>query len=331
MDSVEIILTGLLGKTVICIKKRSSQASVVIVYLATMLICLVLFGFAAVTLLDIFVTQPALEAEAAESGTSTEDDDETVDYSDATETILFVGADGQDINAIVLLRVNPEAGSIAIVPVSKYTVSTVDSASGTIESLFVTGGISYLKTAVENAYGLTCDKYIKITNEGWAELCEYSGGMTSYVFPEDLYYKDEETGDLTSFYAGNSTRTLWGDDIRRIVTYPLYSNGEQTRVQVIGEIAVALINDAFDTNSENMKTNIQNIFNTIYNNSDTDITSKTFAAVRDAYEYMLDNASSPATYRMPHGEWNDSGYFVLDEDAAAEIQEYFGLTSVLDE
>lgn len=301
----------------------------VIVYLATMLICLIIFGFAAVTLLDIFVTQPALEAEAAESGT-TVDEEETVDYSEATETILFVGADGLDINAIVLLRVNPEAGTVAIVPVSKYTLSTVDSTSGTIEALFDTGGMSYLKTAVENAYGLTCDKYIKITNDGWTELCEYSGGMTSYVFPEDLYYKDESSGDLTSFSAGNSTRTLWGDDIRRIVTYPLYSNGEQTRVQVIGEIAVALINDAFDTNSENMKANIQNIFNTIYNNSDTDITSKTFASVRDAYEYMLETASSPATYRMPHGEWNSSGYFVLDEDAAAEIQEYFGLNSILE-
>ncbi|MCD8107759.1 MAG: LCP family protein [Oscillospiraceae bacterium] len=313
------------------IKKRSSQASVVIIYLATMLICLVLFGFAAVTLLDIFVTQPALEAEAAESGSDSSEEEETVDYSEATETILFVGADGQDINAIVLLRVNPEEGTIAIVPVSKYTLSSVDSTSGTIEYLFETGGISYLKTAVENAYGLTCDKYIKITNDGWAELCEYTGGMTSYVFPEDLYYKDEETGDLTSFSAGNSNRTLWGDDIRRIVTYPLYSNGEQTRVQVIGEIAVALINDAFDTNSENMKANIQNIFNTIYNNSDTDITSKTFASVRDAYEYMLETASSPATYRMPRGEWNSSGYFVLDDEAAAEIQEYFGLTSVLEE
>ncbi len=312
------------------IKKRSSQASVVVIYLATMLICLVLFGFAAVTLLDIFVTQPALEAEATESGDDTSEEEETVDYSDATETILFVGADGQDINAIALLRVNPQEGTISIVPVSKYTLSSVDSTSGTIESLFETGGISYLRSAVENAYGLTCDKYIKITNDGWAELVEYTGGMTSYVFPEDLYYKDEESGDLTSFYAGNSTRTLWGDDIRRIVTYPLYSNGEQTRVQVIGEIAVALINDAFETNAENMKTNIQNIFNTIYNNSDTDITSKTFSAVRDAYEYMLETATSPATYRMPKGEWNDSGYFVLDDDAAEDIQEYFGLTSALE-
>lgn len=296
-----------------------------------MLVCLILFGFAAVTLLDIFVTQPALEAEAAESGDSTGDEEEVIDYSSATETILFVGADGQDINAMVLLRINPQEGSIAIVPVSKYTLATVDSASGTMEYLFGTGGMSYLKTAVENAFDLTCDKYIKITNEGWSELCEYSGGMTSYVFPEDLYYKDEETGDLTSFSAGASTRTLWGDDIRRIVTYPSYSNGEQTRVQVIGEIAVALINDAFDTNSENMKTNIQNIFNTIYNNSDTDITSKTFSAVRDAYEYMLETASSPATYRMPRGEWNSNGYFELDAEAAAEIQEYFGLTSILEE
>ena len=315
----------------VIIKKRSSQASVVIVYLATMLVCLILFGFAAVTLLDIFVTQPALEAEAAESGGTTEDEEEVIDYSSATETILFVGADGQDINAIVLLRINPQAGSIAIVPVSKYTVATVDSTSGTMKYLFETGGISYLKTAVENAFDLTCDKYIKITNEGWTELCEYSGGMTSYVFPEDLYYKDEESGDLTSFSAGASTRALWGDDIRRIVTYPSYSNGEQTRVQVIGEIAVALINDAFDTNAENMKTNIQNIFNTIYNNSDTDITSKTFSAVRDAYEYMLETASSPATYRMPRGVWNDSGYFELDAEAAEEINEYFGLTSVLEE
>ena len=39
-------------------KKRASQAPVLLAYVMTMLVCLVIFGSAAVVLLDMFVTQP---------------------------------------------------------------------------------------------------------------------------------------------------------------------------------------------------------------------------------------------------------------------------------
>lgn len=306
-------------------KKRASQAPVLLIYVATMLICLVIFGACAVVLLDIFVTQPAKRKENERLPEPEEVIAEEKDYSHAAETILFVGADGAEINGMALVRVVPAELKIFVVPVSKYTLAQVGDSSGTMAGLFESGGMSYLKSAVENAFGVTADKYIKISDDGWKALVEYTGGTNSYSFPEDLHYKNEETGELTSFSQGQATRTLWGDDIRRIITYPMYEGGEKTRVQVIGEISASLINSAFMTSAQDMKANLQNMFNTVFNSSDTDITSKSFKAVKEAYEYLLDNAESPCTYRMPKGTWGDNGYFTVDKEFSGEIKEYFML------
>ena len=300
-------------------KKKSSQINVLVVYVATMFICLVIFGSCAVMLLDIFVTQPAKKKAQEELASSTENSGEAEeeDYSYARETILFVGAQGETINGM--------EGSVKIVPVSKYTLSDVGGTSGTIAQLFESGGMSYLKAAVENAFDIECDKYIKISNEGFKALVEYTGGTSSYTFPEELYYKNEETGELTSFSQGAATRTLWGDDIRRILTYPLYTDGEKTKVQAVGELGASIINSGFLTNAEEITNNLTNIFNTIFNNSDTDITSRSFKEVKPAYEHLLEISRSPATYRMPKGTWADNGYFSVDPEFKTEIKEYFAL------
>lgn len=308
-------------------KKRPSQLPVLIVYVATMLVCLLVFGSVALVLLDVFVTQPKeARLAAAERGSSSEtEEDGEYNYASARETILFIGAEGDVINGMALIRVIPDQLSVRIIPVSPLTVSSVSGTEGTISQLYDAGGLTYLKSGVENAFGVTCDKYIKISNDGFKSLVEYMGGTNSYSFPQDLYYKNEETGEITSFSSGSATRTLWGDDIRRIITYPLYINGNETRVQVLGELSVSLINSACSTNSGSLVNNIQSVFNVIYNNSDTDITSKSFSDVRPAYEYLIENSKSPASYRLPSGIWDSRGYFTVDEAFKSEASEYFEL------
>lgn len=308
-------------------KKKNSQIKVLVVYVATMLVCVILFGSCAIYLLDVFVKEPArkkAESLANEENNQTEDIAKE-DYSSASQTILFVGANGEAINGMAIIRSLPGEGKINILPISKYTLSQSNGISGTLLSLYESGGITYLQSAVESAFGVTCDRYIKITDDGWKALVEYFGGTSSYNFAETLYYKNEETGELTSFSQGTATRTLWGDDLRRIITYPLYSDGEKTKVQVVGEVGVSVINSGFMTNCDELKSNLQNIFNTIFNNSDTDITANGFKKVKPAYEHLLDSAKTPATYRMPKGSWDQSGYFTVDSGFKSELKEYFGL------
>lgn len=309
-------------------KKRASQAPVLLAYVMTMLVCLVIFGSAAVLLLDMFVTQPKEQREKEQlkaQNQNTEEEVTEVDYSLSRRTILFVGAEGETINGMALVRLIPDGLSIKIVPIPTRTVAVVGSSTETIATHFENGGMSYLKTAIENTYGITCDKYIKITNDGWNRLVEYFGGTSTYVFPQDIYYKNEETGETTSFSQGQSTRTLWGDDIRRIITYPLYESGEiQTRV--IAEVSTSLVNNACSTYKDNIKSNIQNIFNTIFNNSDTDITSRGFKESREALEYLVENAGGAVcTYKIPDGSWDVRGNFNASEECKAQLLEYFGL------
>ncbi len=294
-----------------------------------MLVCLLIFGTAALIMLDVFVTQPAQRRDEEQelSGQQGGEVVEQTDYSQFRKTYLFVGAEGQTINGMALIRVLPDEGDILIVPVPSTTLATVGSMSGTMSALFESGGMDYLITAVESVFDIECDSYIKITNDGWRSLVEYTGGVTSYSFPEELYYRNEDTDELTSFSAGPANRTLWGDDIRRIITYPLYSNGEQTRISVIGELSVSLINSAFTTHAEDIKVNLQNIFNTIFNNSDTDITTRSFETMRPAYEHLLDTETTPATYRLPRGTWDGNDFFTPSEEFKTELKEYFELTA----
>lgn len=307
-------------------KKHASGAPVLFVYVVTMLVCLVIFGSAAVVLLDVFVTQPREEREREQqkNQTSQEEVVEQVDYSEFSETVLFVSADGVKLNGAVLIRTLPDQASIKLVPISVKTVAVVGTSTETLATHFENGGITYLKNAVEDVFDITCDKYIKISNDGFNRLVEYLGGTSTYVFPQDLYYKDESTGTLTSFSQGQATRTLWGDDIIKIISYPLYEGGDAQAAQVVGEISVSLINSACYTYKDNIISNMQNIFNTIFNNSDTDITSKGFKEKRDALEYLVENAGTSAcTYRMPTGEWDQRGNFNVSEDFSTELKAYF--------
>lgn len=309
-------------------QKRQSQVPVLLVYVVAMLLSLVVFGTAAVVLLEVFVTQPRLKREAEQlkdQEQQTEVDDGEVDYSKTRETILFVGEDGGNINGIAMIRVLPDAKTVRIIPVSPYTWTSVSGVEGTVETLYDTGGMTYLRSAVENALGITCDKYIKISNDGWSNLVDYLGGTSDYHFPEDIYYKNEETGEITSFSQGGATRTLYGDDIRRIITYPLYTEGSAAKLRAVGELAASLINSACSQNSGSVVGNIQTIFNVIYNNSDSNITSKSFSEVRSAYEYLISESVSPATFRLPSGSWDNRGYFIVDDAFRDEAATYFEL------
>lgn len=307
-------------------RRHNSQVTVLAAFLSTMLICMVIFGTCAVVLLDVFVTQPALKKkELAEQDKNKPEDTAQTDYSEFRKTILFIGAEKETINGMALLRILPDESSVRIVPISKYTIASVSSTKGTIQSLFESGGMAYLKAAVENAYGISIDNYIKITDSGWKSLVEYSGGTNSYSFPEELYYKNDETGELTSFSAGAATRTLWGDDIRRIITYPLYTDGERTKLQAVGELCSSIINSAISTRGDEIKSNLTNIFNTVFNNSDTDVTTKSFKAQRPAYEHIIDSSVTPASYRIPKGIWEANGHFTVSEEYNSELKEFFGI------
>lgn len=307
-------------------RKRLNQTPVLLVYVISMLLSLVVFGTVAVIMLEMFVNHPELDREPGSDSESPADGvlDEA-DFSAARETILFVGEEGGSINGMALLRVLPDALSVRIVPISPYTYSSAGGTEGTIQYLYNTGGTLYLARAVENAFGVTCDKYIIITNSGWKSLVDQLGGTSAYSFPQDIYYKNGATGEITSFSQGAVTRTLYGDDIRRIITYPLYENGSETKVQVVGELSAALINSACAYNSGSIVSNIQSIFNTVYNNSDTDITSRSFTSVRNAYEYLVGNSTSPATYRIPVGTWDGRGYFLVGDEFKSDIRTYFEL------
>ena len=300
-------------------RKRSSQASVLMVYVSTMLICLMIFGSAALFLLNKFVIEPRETAKNPTNDTT----QSAVDYSYANETILFIGAEGTQINGCVILRVLPTEGKIFVVPISNNTLSLVGTTTGMLTELYKIGGTDYLIKGIEYSYGISFDKYIKMNNFGFDEIVEYFGGAANYEFPKPLIYEDKATGEMTAFASGVSPYPLNGYDIRKVVTYPLYLSGEE-QLNALGGVTVSLLNTAFSSNSDSITKNMQDIIITLLNNSETNVTQVTFKEVKKAYEYMLKTFDSPASYIIPTGQW-EGDIFNISQESVAEIKEFLGI------
>ena len=239
-------------------------------------------------------------------------------------TVLFIGAEGDVFNAAAAVQFSPVNLQIKVVPISPYTLCTVGSKTETLAYHYKTGGITNLRAGIEDVTGMSFDRYIKLSNDGFAILVEDIGGLY-YNIPQDMYYNNEETGEITNFSQGRSTRILWGDDLRKLMIYPEYNGGHDQNVKVTGDICVSIINGYFN-NKDTVLKNMRSMFTSMLNNSDSkDIDAKDYEDWKDAMEYMLKNASSPAVFRVLKGVWNEDGTFTPDVTFKDELMDYFGM------
>ncbi len=302
--------------------KARGALSVVIVYFATMLVSLIVIGGAAVYIMNNYINAPASQVDS-DNIVNEESDIYTPSLSDNL-TVLFIGAEGDVFNAAAAVQFSPVNLQIKVVPISPYTLCTVGSKTETLAYHYKTGGITNLRAGIEDVTGMSFDRYIKLSNDGFAILVEDIGGLY-YNIPQDMYYNNEETGEITNFSQGRSTRILWGDDLRKLMIYPEYNGGHDQNVKVTGDICVSIINGYFN-NKDTVLKNMRSMFTSMLNNSDSkDIDAKDYEDWKDAMEYMLKNASSPAVFRVLKGVWNEDGTFTPDVTFKDELMDYFGM------
>lgn len=299
-------------------KKKKSQRSVALTYFITVLVFLLIIGSIAFYVLNKYILTDEDESSVVPQV--------VVDYEPKAEdcqTILFAGVDNNILNSLMLIRFQPTEEKIVCVAIPISTEAQVNTEKKQIKDLYTSGGIIKTVTAVENAYDLKVERYMKLSNEGFSNLVDSLGGAT-YTIPMDMSYKNEVTNEDT-YYKGGDSYTLWGDDIRKLITYPLYPDGEEYNIKMASTIIATLINESISSSKSLLK-NIDLIFNGVVNLSETNITAYDFRNKKNAINYIINNTTNPAMSKTPYGTWTDDGTFILDPKSQESIKNALFLT-----
>jgi hypothetical protein len=108
--------------------------------------------------------------------------------------------------------------------------------------------------------------------------------------------------------------------------YPVFEAGKQGNLEFAGEALYALINNAFQY--ANITTdNLDNIYDILTSNSDTDFTNDDFKLQKSYIRDMLSSGLSPAELMCPEGTWSsDDESFEVSSGFKAELRERISQT-----
>ncbi|MFT3950511.1 MAG: LCP family protein [Oscillospiraceae bacterium] len=278
-------------------RKKRSQAPVALVYFLTLMLCLVVFGFAGMKLMQ--------------SLSSTGDDASSVPTAQSAgiseannRTMLFLMIDSGKVSNCAVIRSLPATGKLVVIPLSPATVCE----GQTISNLYAAGGIISVRKSLETELGITTDKYMTVTGDAFDKVVKLTGGVL-YTVTEELFYRDPITKESVAYPKGTKT-ALEGAQLRMIMNYPTFSDGAAANVKVTGTLLADWLNTVFQT-AGLTDDDIDSVFNALYEQSDSNITTVEYKVAKVSINYLRNNAVRPAYCIIPTGTWSPAGTFTV--------------------
>lgn len=282
-------------KTQKTIKKRRSQIPVALVYFAAMLLFLAMFGLIASFLVNRLdeLNQPA-EPEPVPAVPTT--------------NMLFAKVNTKNVlTDMAIIRISPEKNSVVVIPVSSFTKTN---GGKTLRETYNDDGIKELKDSLEDLLNLQIDNYLTVSNKAFEKLADLLGGVV-YTPSEDLYYLAENDSDDISLRKGQ-TVSLVGRQIRLLFQYPVFSEGKSGNLEFMGTALDSLVKSFFKQSSITTN-NLDNIYNILTEDSDTDFDKNTYKNQKKYIKQMLDTNTVSCKLLIPSGTWDDDK-MTLSED-----------------
>lgn len=337
-------------------KKKSRTGSVAIPFLITFLISLVIIGGAAMYIYDkIDSDESSLVSMVNEVGTLSEEDDHTIlfvldmsdtvasdsnDYYDEEEENYedeysedeYSEEDEYDWEEDGEEEEEPETYSqqpytfmiMRSEPVDKKMIfmgipsnMLVGESNRQAQDIYLDNGTSALSSSIEFTLGIPIDRYMKLSTESFEKLCNILGGVT-FAVPKDVKTITPTDGE----------QYLSAEQVAEIVSCGSYSGGELQRISTVSSLVTAMMNQ---TSGERIAGNLDNIFNTMINMTESDISAIDYNDRKYAVKFMLkysdpqdsESRSTRAQFITPYGSV-DGNDFVADKYFADDIKVYFG-------
>ncbi len=278
-------------------KKKKSQIPVALVYFMTLILFLVVFAFAAKLLMD-------------KIDNSNSEPDQPVVYIESYNTLYARVNSKGVLSDLCVIRVATEKEKILVTPISAFTISSTDNTSN-LREVYENGGTKGLQSAVNKTFDINTDFYMTVSNDAFESFADFMGGIV-YTPEEELYSLSQENDNNDIIYPEGQTASIDGKQIRLICQTPVFKEGRNGNMKFLGEAMYQLINNGFQQSSFT-KNNLDNIFNILTENSDTNITKNDFKIHKSYFNTMLSKQLTPAIQFVPEGTWTDDKFVVSDD------------------
>ena len=237
-----------------------------------------------------------------------------------TTLIIFDSEKKMSGCCFMLVRMIASEGYMVIMPVPADTYANVDGSENSLYEFYRLGGTADAVKAVESATGVKADYYLKLNNESFYTVIDIFGGV-DFNIPYNLLYTNPDTGEETIFREGETY--LDSQMLRKVITYPLYTSGEEYRAKVAGVAVTDLINRNV---TPSFSTHIDDYFSSIINSQiETNFTAYDYEEQSKAMKYVAENEERVCQLVTVTGTYNENSLFVLDENFLNSLTERFKL------
>ena len=245
--------------------------------------------------------------------------DYTPTMDDARTLLLILDAEKRESGSCFLIaRFLPTEGQFIFLPIPSNTSVTSDGEEDTLYNIYRNGGTKKAAAAIESCFGIRSDRYIKFNRQSFSVIADIFGGI-DYDIPYNLVYDNPDTGEATVLKAGR--QFVDSTALRKILTYPNYTQGEEYRAKCLG-VAVNELVESGVSNPTSFAENLDDYFVAVINaDIDTDITAYDYDEVEKAMKYVIKSSDSLSTFVLSSGTLNEDGHYVIDEKFLATLPE----------
>ena len=299
----------------------SKGAKIALTYIITIVITLVVIGGLGLWLLDEIMSpeeekQPEIHLEQM----VTADDYVPVFSDNKTTLIIFDSEKRMSGCTFMLVRMNAQERFLTVLPLPSDTYAKVGSTEDSIYEFYRLGSIPDAVEAVEAATGVTVDYYLKLNNDSFGVIVDIFGGVDFHI-PYNLEYSNPDTGEETIYREGDLY--LDSRDMRKIITYPLYTSGEEYRAKMAGVAVSDLLNRNIASGFSNY---VDDYFSTIINSSiETNFTAYDCDEQSNAIKYIVESDMNVCQLLTVMGTYNENSLFVLDDGFIRSLPERLNL------
>lgn len=245
--------------------------------------------------------------------------DYTPSAEDARTALIILDAEKRESGSCFLIaRFVPTEGQFVFLPIPSNTSVYSGEDEDTIYNIYRNGGTKKAVEAAESCLGLKIDKYIKFNRSSFSVIADIFGSI-DYDIPYNLVYDNPDTGETTVFKSGK--QLLDSTALRKILTYPNYTQGEEYRSKCLGVVVNDLVTRG-TSNQTSFANNLDDYFVAVINaDIDTDITSYDYDEVKKAMKYVIRDSSRISSLVLSSGTQNEDGHYVIDEKFLATLPE----------
>lgn len=301
--------------------KKSSK--IALTYFITIIVTFIVIGGLGYLLLQYIQNPPA---DSTEDMTISPIDDRQgyvpTEANNVSTLFIFDSEKRLSGTCFMLVRSAATERKLVLMPLPADTAATVDGTENSLYEFYRLGGAKKAVSAAENCTGTKIDYYMKLDNDSFTSLVSIFGGIDVNI-PYNLVYTNPDTGEETIYREGST----FADSIvlRKILTYPVYTAGEEYRAKILGVTASDMINKNV---TSSFSSHVDDYFSTVINSSvETNFTAYDYEEHSEALKYIASSSERIAQLVTVTGAYNENNFFELDANFVRAIPEWLGLNN----